>query len=285
MGYVYRITNTVNQKHYIGISIHEPEKGRIRDHLSGNGNRILAGDINKYGRNAFTYEILEENVFPGLLPDLEIDYIAKYNTVRPNGYNLSHGGEGGGSPSEETRKRIGAAHRGRIHSKETREKLSLALRGHPVSKETREKIGATGRGRIHSKETREKIGAAHRGRIHSKETREKISLAHRGKVFSSEHRRNLSKAHKGKKRPSHSEEHRRKLSEVHKNSPRAIEARRKLREAMLSPECKAAYELYLSFPLDMDISEKRKLLREKFPDINRKNIERWVRKWQSQPGS
>ena len=68
MGYVYKITNTVNQKHYIGISIHEPETGRIRDHLSGNGNRILAKAIKKYGRDAFTYEILEEGVFLNCCP-------------------------------------------------------------------------------------------------------------------------------------------------------------------------------------------------------------------------
>ena len=30
MGFVYKITNTVNGKAYIGISIHEPEKRRIR---------------------------------------------------------------------------------------------------------------------------------------------------------------------------------------------------------------------------------------------------------------
>ena len=33
MGYVYKITNTVNGKAYIGISIREPEKGRVREHL------------------------------------------------------------------------------------------------------------------------------------------------------------------------------------------------------------------------------------------------------------
>ncbi|MYA71127.1 hypothetical protein F4009_05950 [Candidatus Poribacteria bacterium] len=39
MGYIYKITNTINNKSYIGISIHEPEKGRIKDHLSARGNQ------------------------------------------------------------------------------------------------------------------------------------------------------------------------------------------------------------------------------------------------------
>ena len=94
MGYVYKITNTVNSKSYIGISVHEPEKRRIKAHLSGHGNRILARAVKKYGRDAFTYEILEANVFDEFLPDLEVAYIANYNTVAPHGYNLTYGGEG-----------------------------------------------------------------------------------------------------------------------------------------------------------------------------------------------
>ena len=300
MGYVYKITNTVNQKSYIGISIHEPETGRIKIHLTGHGNRVLSNAVKKYGQDAFTYEILEDNVFPELLPDLEIAYIAKFGTVAPTGYNLTLGGDGiqglkhteesrekmsrahlGKTISKETREKMSRAQQGRTHSKETREKLSHALRGHSVSKETREKIGAAGRGRTHSEETREKMSRARRGRTHSKETREKMSRAQRGKPLSPEHKRKLSEAHKGRKKPPRSEEHRHKLSESHKNSPRAIEARRKLNEAKLSPERKEAHELYLSLPSDMDISEKRKLLREKFPNVNRKNIERWVRQWQS----
>ena len=304
MGYVYKITNTVNQKHYIGISIHEPESNRIRKHLAGHGSRVLASAVKKYGRDAFTYEILEENVFTELLPDLEVAYIAKFSTIAPKGYNLTLGGDGiqglkhteesrekmslahlGKTISKETREKIGAANRGKIYSQETREKISNALRSRPpYSQETREKIGAASRGKSLSKEHREKISRANRGRTHSQETCEKIGRAHRGKTLSSEHRAKLSEVHKGRKGPPHSEESRRKLSESHKKSPRAIEARRKLHEAQLSPERKEAHELYLSLPLDMDISEKRKLLREKFPDVNRKNIERWVRQWKSQSG-
>ena len=219
MGYVYRITNTVNQKCYIGISIHEPETGRIQKHLIGHGNRILANAVKKYGRDAFTYEILEDNVFPELLPDLEIAYIAKFGTVAPKGYNLTLGGDGiqglkhteesrekmsrahlGKTLSQEHRESIGAANRGKIYSQETREKISNALRNRPpYSQETREKIGAAGQGRTHSKETREKMSRAQQGRTHSKETREKISRAQQGKSLSPEHKRELSKVHKGRK--------------------------------------------------------------------------------------
>ena len=180
MGYVYKITNTVNQKHYIGISIHEPETGRIKKHLTGHGNRILANAVKKYGRDAFIYEILEDNVFPELLPDLEIAYIKEFNTVRPNGYNLTYGGEGG-IPCEETREKISRAKQGESRSQETREKISRAKQGKPLSQKTRKKIGLANRGKSHSQETREKISRALRGKSHSQEIRKKISRACRGR--------------------------------------------------------------------------------------------------------
>ena len=105
MGYVYKITNTRNNKSYIGISIHEPTQGRIKHHLSGHGNQCIASAVKKYGQDAFVYEVLEADVFDEFLPDLEIAYIAEFNTVAPHGYNLTRGGDGAGSRSEQTRKK------------------------------------------------------------------------------------------------------------------------------------------------------------------------------------
>lgn len=47
---------------------------------------------------------------------------------------------------------------------------------------------------------------------------------------------------------------------------------------------KHAKELFLSLSIAMDISEKRKILRENFPDVERSTIYYWVRKWQSENG-
>ena len=60
MGCIYKITNTVNDKSYIGQTRHDVKKTRIRKHLNGNGNRIIKQAIAKYGQSAFTYEILHE---------------------------------------------------------------------------------------------------------------------------------------------------------------------------------------------------------------------------------
>ena len=144
MGYIYKITNTVNGKAYIGISVNEPTKGRIRDHLSGQGNRLLANAVKKYGKDAFTYEILEANVFDEFLPDLEVTYIANFNTVAPNGYNLNSG-RSHAIPSESTRRKISEAMRGKRKplSPEHRRKISEAQKRKkrkPPSEETRRKI-------------------------------------------------------------------------------------------------------------------------------------------------
>ena len=245
MGYVYKITNTINNKSYIGISIHEPEKRRIKEHLSGRGNRVIANAIKKYGKDAFTYEILEENVFDEFLPDLEVAYIANYNTVAPHGYNLDSGGGGAGSPSEDTlrkmsevrkgkkrppfstehRRKLSQANKGennpfygKTHSAETRRKLSQANKGRKQSAEHIQKVAEANRGKKRSVESRRKMSEAQRGKTVSTETRRKISEAHKGKTISKESRRKMSEAQRGEKHhnfgKSLSTETRRKISET-----------------------------------------------------------------------
>ena len=81
MGYVYKIQSFVKGKAYIGISVHEPEKRKIKAHLSGHGNRILVRAVKKYGKDAFAYEVLEANVFDEFLRDLEVAYPESFWTV------------------------------------------------------------------------------------------------------------------------------------------------------------------------------------------------------------
>ena len=282
MGYVYKITNTVNNKAYIGISVHEPTKGRIKNHLSGRGNRIIANAVKKYGKDAFTYEVLEENVFDEFLPDLEVAYIANFNTVAPNGYNLTSGGDKHKKLSAETRRKLSEAKRGennhyfgKVLSAEHRRKLSEAQKG-----KKHYNFGKT-----RSTETRRKLSEANKGKKHSAETRRKMSEAAKGKTFSEETRRKLSEANKGKK---HSAETRRKMSEAAKGrtSPNlgksmSMEQRRKLSEARMHPDQLPARDFFLSLPSDMSLKKKRWLLYNRFPNVTERTIRKWVRKWTS----
>ena len=96
MGAIYKITCIPTGKSYIGQTILDPVKSRIKDHFnySYRSNIVLSRAIEKYGKEAFTYEILYDGIIPQLLDSYEIEAIKKFNTVVPNGYNLNYGGSG-----------------------------------------------------------------------------------------------------------------------------------------------------------------------------------------------
>lgn len=89
-GYIYRITNKVNGKSYIGQTRNTVEF-RWRQHINAKDNKYFHKAIKKYGVENFKLETLECcNVED--LDSREIYYIAKYNTFGENGYNLTKGG-------------------------------------------------------------------------------------------------------------------------------------------------------------------------------------------------
>lgn len=66
---------------------------------------------------------------------------------------------------------------------ETRRKMSEAGRGRPKSEEHKAKIGAANRGRTPSPETKAKISAGNKGKKRSPEVREKLSAARQKYLF------------------------------------------------------------------------------------------------------
>jgi group I intron endonuclease len=125
MGYIYKITNTTNNKCYIGETIQVPEK-RWKDHKNaikrGGGCSALKAAFKKYGVNNFTFKVLiicfdEDRLI------YEKQYIQKYNSQVPNGYNILAGGQEGMlgfKHSEETKKKIGEISKNK--SEEVRER-------------------------------------------------------------------------------------------------------------------------------------------------------------------
>ena len=92
MGYIYKITNKINNKMYIGQTI-TTIKERMYKHYS-NAKKATTGidfAIGKYGKENFIVEevcsCLDED-----LDDLEQFYIAKFDTYN-TGYNLTIGGQ------------------------------------------------------------------------------------------------------------------------------------------------------------------------------------------------
>ena len=101
---VYKITNLVNNKSYIGITKRNP-KIRFSEHFS-NKNELLYKAKEKYGRESFTLEIIEENISEDKIDNKEKYYIKLYNSLTPNGYNLSIGGISNKSISENGKEKL-----------------------------------------------------------------------------------------------------------------------------------------------------------------------------------
>ena len=89
MAYIYLTTNLVNGKKYIG-----QHNGSIKDNYLGSG-VLLVKAIEKYGKENFKKEILEECDITEL-DEKEKYWIAYYNALEDeNFYNLSKGGQKG----------------------------------------------------------------------------------------------------------------------------------------------------------------------------------------------
>lgn len=108
--YVYITTNLSNNKQYIGS--HSTNK--VDDNYLGSGRYFLKA-LKKEGIKNFKREILQECNDILEARELEGDYIKKYNTLYPNGYNLSPMG--------------GIGFKGAFHSENTRKKQSEWQKG------------------------------------------------------------------------------------------------------------------------------------------------------------
>lgn len=93
---IYKSTNNITGKIYIGQTTHTLDK-RIKGHIKESkieSNRPFMLSINKYGEDNFTFEIIDTANNIDELNDKEIYWINFYNSVSPNGYNLTGGGQG-----------------------------------------------------------------------------------------------------------------------------------------------------------------------------------------------
>lgn len=101
MAFIYKITNKINNKVYVGKTIYNVQK-RWRQHIQESKkerskNRPLYKAINKYGVENFIVEIIEE-CDVSQLSEREIYWIQLYRSYvgwKPNqGYNATLGGDG-----------------------------------------------------------------------------------------------------------------------------------------------------------------------------------------------
>ena len=183
---IYRIKNIITGDCYVGSSINiERRWTQHRRDLKANrhDNRFMQASYNKFGVDAFVYNVLDycENILER--EQMFIDTGAfSYNICKIAAAPMS-----GRIQSNETKAKISKANKGFRHSDETKAQMSAAAKGHSrnegriASEETKCKISAARKGLKLSDETKAKISAVHKGRKVSDETKAKISAAKKGK--------------------------------------------------------------------------------------------------------
>ena len=149
-GYIYKFTNTVNGKIYVGK--HKYSKPELDKNYLTSG-ILINKAIQKYGLEKFRHEIicicdsLEE------LNNKEIYYISLLECMSPNGYNLTHGGDGISEPTEEIIEKNRLAHIGKKQSVESNLKRSESLKKVVHTKDWVNKIREANKGQIISQTT------------------------------------------------------------------------------------------------------------------------------------
>lgn len=102
-GLIYLVTNTINGKRYVGQTTDSVGR-RWAHHCSKTSRcKALYAAIIKHGKNAFNVEVLAFGSGADELNLLEAQYVARYQSVSPNGYNLKEGGGSKGKWSAEMR--------------------------------------------------------------------------------------------------------------------------------------------------------------------------------------
>lgn len=147
--YVYKHTFP-NNKVYIGITKQKPQN-RWDNGKGYKHNNYIKNAINKYGWRNIEHKILFENLTKEEAEQKEIELIAFYKSNQKNfGYNIENGGHVN-CVSEETKKKLSIANKGKIISKETRQKMSKnnarIWLGKKLNNETRIKMSESHKGK------------------------------------------------------------------------------------------------------------------------------------------
>jgi group I intron endonuclease len=214
---IYKITNLVNKKIYIGQTSRTLADRRTAHLCEANSDRLhypLYLAMRKHGIENFVFETMFYCMSKQESNDAEKAMIKLFEAKdRSVGYNLTDGGEGnwGRLWSEEQKAKL----RGKYISPETRAKMSAWKRDEAFCEKMRnrrhtEESKAKMRDRIVSAETRAKMSKKAASRNLSDATKSKISIANLGRKLSEETKAKMREATLG---AHHSEATRAKMSD------------------------------------------------------------------------
>lgn len=159
-GYIYKITNNLNGKTYIGKHKSDSTKNWMNDKYMSSSKILWLYAYPKYGIENFTKALICEAVDLKHLNALEKYWIAEYRSRGKAEYNITSGGDGGN----------GGANKGKSYH---------------YTKDSKKRLAAN-KGKV----------AWNRGKPFSEETCKKMAISHTGKKLTKEHRLHQSEAHK-----------------------------------------------------------------------------------------
>jgi group I intron endonuclease len=172
-GYIYKITNLVNGKVYIGQTTSNPPLTRWYGHKneakSGRKPSRLYNSMRCHGVESFKFEVLFFCDSKFQLDCAEKAIIKAYDsTSRRIGYNLATGGDSGGKHAEESKVKNSLAHKGK----------PTWNKGIPRTDAEKKLMSENRKGIKSGTQSEEWIAkrtACHKGKVVSQETREKLS--------------------------------------------------------------------------------------------------------------
>ncbi len=173
IGYIYKITNLITGKIYVGKTKtpieHRFKCGHVWQALKHPDRTSipLQNAIRKYGADNFSIEVIEECPLDNL-NDREKFWIAELDTRNPDvGYNVCQGGDGG----------TGGPHfKGHQHSDETKKKMSVDRQGEKNANYGNRWKQSDELKHLHSVLSSGENNGMY-GKSHSEETKKKIGLA------------------------------------------------------------------------------------------------------------
>ena len=181
--WIYKITNRVNGKIYIGQTHY--------DNPSYFGSGILIkGAIKKYGIDNFEKIYIDTANDQIELDEKEKHWI-KFHSSQDHtiGYNIADGGYNCFTMTDDVAKKISSTWKTKYEQGYINNRIGTIM-----SDEVKDKISNSNKGKIRSDETKNKISSAHLGKILSDETRKKLSISHTGKSLSEEHKASISQS-------------------------------------------------------------------------------------------
>ena len=195
MGFIYKITNTITGKLYIGETCMKDPVQRWKGHLNsikqGRGCPALRDAIKKYGLENFKFEVMiicfDDDRFI-----YEQEYIKRYNTQSPNGYNILKGGICGGGfighkHSEETKQILSKKSKEYYSDPEKRREMSDLIREKMKGINISERVRNSEKWQAYIKDRR------NGNKTLSEEQKKKISLGLK-RYFSSKDENSISEA-------------------------------------------------------------------------------------------